>query len=251
MEETKPSSEATDISFQVMPKSGSKISYVNTPPAPPQTPLVGSKSPATPAPKSSGSRMFYIIAGIITLVIVAGAAYYFLGTKKSTTTSDTPTSKLSKAWLSQNFGSDTCTIISRCGDDADPDSDGLSNYNEFIAGTNPTIADTDKDGLADGDEVNVYNTDPLKKYTDTRTIASQNDYNDGSSIRNGYDPLTPGSKFTETRLQKIASNIAEFKLHLPTTTTLNLNPDGSPIQSNTTINNAGSDTGQTTPDGTR
>ncbi|MEC9326325.1 MAG: hypothetical protein VYC63_00290, partial [Verrucomicrobiota bacterium] len=56
----------------------------------------------------------------------------------------------------------------------DPDSDGLKNIDEFIAGTNPQEADTDNDGLADnvetgtGNFVNASNTgtDPLDSDTD-------------------------------------------------------------------------------------
>lgn len=43
----------------------------------------------------------------------------------------------------------------------DFDSDGLTDLAEFTAGTNPSVADSDGDGLSDGDEVNVHHTDPL------------------------------------------------------------------------------------------
>jgi outer membrane protein OmpA-like peptidoglycan-associated protein len=48
----------------------------------------------------------------------------------------------------------------------DPDHDGLSNKEEKKLGTNPKLADTDGDGLSDGDEVLTYKTDPLKPDTD-------------------------------------------------------------------------------------
>lgn len=44
--------------------------------------------------------------------------------------------------------------------DGDFDNDGLTNYQEFIAGTNPTLSDTDGDGLPDGWE-HDHGSDPL------------------------------------------------------------------------------------------
>lgn len=48
----------------------------------------------------------------------------------------------------------------------DYDSDGLNDLREYQSNTNPTIADTDDDGLNDGEEVNVYSTNPNDPDTD-------------------------------------------------------------------------------------
>ena len=81
--------------------------------------------------------------------------------------------------------------------DATGGADGLTNLQEFLAGTDPQDADTDDDGLNDGDEVNGHlnpwtnsilgsppgdPTDPLDPDSD------DDGDNDGTEITNGTDP---------------------------------------------------------------
>lgn len=67
----------------------------------------------------------------------------------------------------------------------DFDNDGLTNREEYEEGTNPKKADTDGDGLKDGEEINIYYTDTLKIDTDGDGIP------DGKEVRDGTDPLDP------------------------------------------------------------
>lgn len=69
----------------------------------------------------------------------------------------------------------------------DPDSDGLTTLEEYQAGLNPFDADTDDDGLADGEEVAVHGTEPLLFDTDGDGLS------DGLEIQTGSDPLDPTS----------------------------------------------------------
>ncbi len=77
--------------------------------------------------------------------------------------------------------------------DGDPDGDGLNNESEASQGTDPTIADSDNDGLADGAEVASHGTDPLEPdsdfdgFTDGEEIAAATAPNDVAD----FPPLIP------------------------------------------------------------
>jgi len=67
----------------------------------------------------------------------------------------------------------------------DADNDGLNNFNEFQAQTDPNNPDTDADGLFDGLEISTYFTDPSNPDTDG------DGYSDGIEVQWGTDPLDP------------------------------------------------------------
>ncbi|MFH1038919.1 MAG: DNRLRE domain-containing protein [PVC group bacterium] len=69
----------------------------------------------------------------------------------------------------------------------DPDSDGLSNQTEFDKGTNPLRADSDGDGLTDGEELYNTHTDPVNPDTDSDGL------NDNQEIQHETDPFSPDS----------------------------------------------------------
>ena len=64
-------------------------------------------------------------------------------------------------WLDEYFHTKTCSDKNLCGAQADPDNDGLVNFEELRFKTNPTVSDTDGDGYTDGDEIKG-GYDPLK-----------------------------------------------------------------------------------------
>jgi parallel beta-helix repeat protein len=69
----------------------------------------------------------------------------------------------------------------------DPDNDNLTNYEEFIRNIDPNDPDTDKDGLKDGDEVKIYQTEPHLPDTDSDGFIDKIEVDAGS---NPKDPLS-------------------------------------------------------------
>lgn len=226
MDQTKTNPQTTpaagqpaELLYTVMPKEGNKTSSANVPRAP------GSPPPPPPPPvHSSASKAkvnwTYAFIGLLAVAILAGSAYYLLGRKREPEVKVSNT-KLPKTFFLQYFQSEDCTNQTICGDDVDADNDGLTNYDEFKAGTNPTLADTDMDGLADGDELHIFKTEPTQKFTKGNDkVASDNDWTDGVQIKNQYDPFTPRLKFTDLRKQQIADDTGKYSLHEPTPGTL-------------------------------
>jgi hypothetical protein len=69
----------------------------------------------------------------------------------------------------------------------DSDDDGLSNKEEKELGTDPKVADSDGDGLSDGDEVLTFGSDPL-------SVDSDGDgCEDGREVDAAADPADPTS----------------------------------------------------------
>lgn len=115
--------------------------------------------------------------------------------------------------------------------DDDSDNDGLSNREEIELGTDPRNDDTDGDGLSDYDELNKYNTDPLKADSDGDTL------NDGDELAIGLDPNNPetfGIPDAEYKVEQIVAADSEvlkkvntdespYKLSLEVTASGNVN----------------------------
>jgi len=97
----------------------------------------------------------------------------------------------------------------------DSDQDGLSDRRESELGTDPSDPDTDKDGIADGDELNVYATDPLLPDSDLDT------FDDGDELARRFNPaVNTTESATESQQAAWAAAIARFGLHEPTKTTI-------------------------------
>jgi hypothetical protein len=126
-------------------------------------------------------------------------------------------------WLRSNFSrflsdNNSCNDNQICGTTADPDRDGLTNIEEYNYQTNPNDSDTDKDGIADGDEVKIFSIDPTKK--DSTNSGTE----DFSKLKSCFDPAlrTSGinNKISNEKKSQIAKNVSENRLHEPTITNL-------------------------------
>jgi hypothetical protein len=147
--------------------------------------------------------------------------------------------KLPKTWLRKNFTSPdvdndgNCLTTTKCGESSDPDRDGLSNIEEYNFGTDPLKADTDNDGLADGDEVFVYYSDPTNQDSDA------DGYKDAAELIGCYDPIVnSNAKMEIGRQTTISRNVGVSPLNEPTRSTL-LKGEGALKATNSDISSKG------------
>src|SRR5258706_6325024 len=130
-----------------------------------------------------------LILGLLGLLFLAS----FNSVQTSARATQTASFELTQAVLSGGSDSDSDGLINsdeiKIGTDplkADTDGDGLSDGEEVNTyKTNPLIPDTDQDGLSDGDEVLKYKTNPLNPDTDGDGLS------DGDEISRRTDPLNP------------------------------------------------------------
>lgn len=200
---------------------------------PSASPVVNTSSTSTaPQPAVGHSwmpskKLLIITGGVLVLLIAAAAFGYwkFFGTTPAPaeTTPEPIVEEEPKPnpdvttpgdWQSRYFGSEVCLELVSCGDKADPDRDGLDNKAEYDKGTDPNNNDGDSDGVADGDEVNIFGMDPLLSRT-----YREGQYLDSDFIKGGYHIVTD-EPYTDQQLLEIKSKIKQYGLHQPTLTTL-------------------------------
>lgn len=145
-------------------------------------------------------------------IIINESAIKNLANKKPNETEAGFTLTTPGEWQLKYFNNETCQSLSLCGDQADPDLDGLKNIEEHEYQTDPNNNDSDQDGLADGDEIFVFLTNALNPKT-----ANDPTYNDLDYVKGAYD-ISTGGKLSEKQLLEISSKMTEKGLHPPTLT---------------------------------
>ena len=147
-------------------------------------------------------RPFFIIGGVIFIVIIAGIAgyimlsssvkydYNIIKTNINVNSQKTNINAINNSNISPNANS-AINTNSTAKITNDTDGDGLINEDEAKAGTDPKNPDTDNDGLSDREEVKTWKTNPLKADTDG------DGYNDGEEIKTLNDPKVPGGKLLD------------------------------------------------------
>lgn len=143
------------------------------------------------------------------LLLLATVALTGCGAPVTTTTSLQPNNLASKTQLDSDGDGLTdefeLTVLKSDPHSVDTDRDGLADGEELTRKCSPTLIDTDADKLSDGDELNTYWTSPILRDTDgdglsdgdevlvrhTKPLSTDTD-NDG--INDGVDkcPLEPG-----------------------------------------------------------
>lgn len=205
--------------YNVMPEAaGGPLVHI-TKPAP-------AAAPAKPKIKRPFNKTLLLIPlGLIILGAIGFGVWYFIKHSKKPapveiqnsieqTQQQTPDVTTTPDWLKRYFGAETCTETVKCGDASDPDRDGLTNKQEFGANTDPNNPDSDSDGIADGDEANVFGSDPLLSRT-----YRQGTFNDADFVKGGFDIQTD-QPYSADQLAAIKDKIKSVGLHQPTLTTI-------------------------------
>ncbi len=86
------------------------------------------------------------------------------------------------------FGLDPLVTTGDDGADGDPDGDLVSNLGEYEAGSNPTLGDSDGDGLTDEEEIGTHGTDPADADSDDDGLTDGEEVNE-----HGTEPLDADS----------------------------------------------------------
>lgn len=179
---SKTSSPVEDIFAQAQPPANGLRQVSELPAQPP--PII---SPTTwPEVKPRRRWLIIIIAAVFMLLLAAGAWYWWSNRPEPEVVPSTENTEVQPPSQTNNPAQPTNEQAQVPTAEADSDGDGLTDGEEVGFGTSTTNPDSDGDGLFDGEEIRIYATNPLSFDSDG------DGYGDGEEIRSGYNPLGPG-----------------------------------------------------------
>jgi hypothetical protein len=223
---TDPNQSTYSVFFNVMPQETKASPLIQS---------IDNSSPDIALPKRNTKLrlpawLWWAVGGVVIVAVIVGGIVWFMSRSKAPAATPAPTDSTQTQtppaptdnpqvttpsdWLKKYFGVEQCTEINVCGDNSDPDRDGLTNKEEFTNNTDPNNADSDSDGLADGDEVNVFGSNPLLSKTFTAGT-----YSDVDFIKGLYS-FSTNQPFTDAEATTVKAKMQQFGLHAPTLTTL-------------------------------
>jgi len=142
-------------------------------------------------------------------------------------------------WFEDKYGLDSTVDDSLL----DLDLDGLTNLQEFLLGTDPSLADTDGDGINDSAEINIYGTSPIDIDSDHDGLSDADEINihntdpllndsdgdgilDGEEVNLGFDPNDDTSTPVIDRDNDGIADGSDNCLQIPNPTQLDTDADG-------------------------
>ena len=156
-----------------------------------------------------------IIPFLLFILLLATAVYFFNGSRSLVTMSEIQIAEQPLVIQYEDIIYEE--LINELPDDfleADNDRDGIANCDELALGLSPFTEDTDNDGLSDYEEINIYNSDPLKWSTaddgisDLAKVMKQLDVN--SPLQN----YTPETIAISNKMQLIPENLNAETLYI-------------------------------------
>ncbi len=245
-----PGQQEEYLFFNVAPKINSKDSLVSPSQNISKPPVLNADNLPVKPKISVGMKLKSYLIGLVVIIIGGGAVYFAIqkfgsvGIKPdnllvNNSAIKPPSQNLAQPanfttaedWRKKYFPE--CSDEKLCGDLADPESDGFNNLQEFKLQTDPNNPDSDGDMLADGDEVNIFSTDPLN-------INSGNPkYTDLDDLKNGYHK---SAKMSPEQMVELGIKASQTGIHEPTISSLGpvLEKNYGYIKPNLSSNNASS-----------
>ncbi len=156
-----------------------------------------------------------IIPLLFFIILLATAIYFFNGSRSLVTMSEIQIAERPLVIRYEDIVYEE--LINELPDDfleADDDRDGIANCDELSFGLSPFTEDTDCDGLSDYDEINIFNSDPLKWSTADDGISDLVKVLKQLDIRTAIQNYTPETITISNEVNLIPEDINSETLYI-------------------------------------